>query len=140
MTRDEIQALLARHQAAYVSRDPDALAETHAPDGTFESPAYGVVRGREAILGVYRYWYQGFPDFLLTFERPLIDPPRASFFWSFVGTAAGSFFGEVKPGARITMTGAAEYECSPAGIVIARHVFDFSGMLVKTGALKVKPA
>ena len=38
------------------------------------------------------------------------------------------------------MQGAAEYTFSETGIVSARHVFDFSGTLLRAGVLKVKPA
>ena len=38
------------------------------------------------------------------------------------------------------MQGAAEYTVSEQGIVAARHVFDFSGTLMRAGVLKVKPA
>ena len=140
MTRAAIEQLLARHKEAFARRDADALTLTHAENGTFESPAYGVVTGRDGIRDVYRYWYAAFPDFLLTWESALVDPPRASFFWNFAGTAAGPFFGEVKIGAKVTMQGAAEYTVSEEGIVAARHVFDFSGTLLRAGVLKVKPA
>jgi predicted ester cyclase len=140
MTRAALEQVLARHKDAFARRDGEALALTHAEDGTFESPAYGLVSGRQAIRDIYRYWYAAFPDFLLTWESALIDPPRASFFWTFAGTAAGPFFGEVKVGAKVTMLGAAEYTISEAGIVVARHVFDFSGTLMRAGVLKVKPA
>jgi predicted ester cyclase len=140
MTKATIDEQLARHKAAFAARDSDALAATHAPDGTFESPAVGVVRGRDAIKDVYRYWYGAFPDFLLTWESPLIDPPRAAVFWTFEGTAGGPFFGEVKKGTRVSMTGAAEYVFSDAGIVSARHIFDFSDTLIRAGVLKIKPA
>lgn len=140
MTRDEIERQLALQKEAFLHRDPEALSALHAPDGTFESPAYGVVTGRDAIAGVYRYWYKAFPDFMLTWEAALIDPPRASYLWSFTGTAAGPFFGETKPGSKVTMTGATENVYGPGGIVAARHVFDFSGTLLRTGVLKVKPA
>ena len=89
-------------------RDGDALADLHAPDGTFESPAYGIVTGRSAIREVYKYWYTAFPDFMLTWETALIDPPRASYMWSFTGTTTGPFFGETKVGTKIAMTGATE--------------------------------
>lgn len=112
----------------------------HTADGTFDSPAYGVVRGRGAISDVYRYWYRAFPDFLLTWEYALIDPPRACYCWTLEGTAEGPFFGEVRPGTRITMIGAAENVFSEEGIVSIRHVFDFSGALVRAGVLKVKPS
>ena len=140
MTREDIDRQLALQKDAFLRRDVEALTALHAPDGTFESPAYGVVTGREAIRDVYRYWYSAFPDFILTWESALIDPPRASYLWSFNGTAAGPFFGETKPGSKVTMTGATESVYGPEGIIATRHVFDFSGTLMRTGVLKVKPA
>lgn len=140
MDRAGIEQLLARQKEAFARRDADALAALHAQDGSFESPAYGIVTGRDAIRDVYRYWYRAFPDFILAWESALIDPPRASYFWSFDGTAAGPFFGDVKVGAKVSMTGAAELTCSDAGIASIRHVFDFSGTLLRAGVLKVKPS
>ena len=140
MTRETIEALLADHLAAFAARDAEALAEDHALDGTFESPAAGLVRGRHAILEIYHYWYRAFPDFLLTWESAVIDPPRAAVFWTFAGTSAGPFFGQVRPGTHVKMIGAAEYTFGDEGIVSVRHLFDFSGVLVATGVLKVKPA
>ena len=140
MTRAAIEQLLAQHKDAFARRDSEALARTHAPEGTFESPAYGLVTGRDAIRDIYRYWYVAFPDFLLTWDSALIDPPRTSFIWTFAGTAAGPFFGDVKVGAKVNMLGAAEYTMSDEGIIVARHVFDFSGTLMRAGVLKVKPA
>ena len=140
MTREAIEALLARHKAAYLQRDVEALAACHASEGTFESPAYGTVHGRDAIRDIYRYWYRAFPDFILTWESALIDPPRASWFWVFDGTAEGPFFGDVRSGSKVHMIGASECEVSGGGIAAIRHVFDFSGALVRTGVLKVKPS
>jgi predicted ester cyclase len=139
MSRDEIAALLGRHKEAFLRRDALALAADHAPDGTFESPAQGVVKGREGIADVYRYWFTAFPDLKLTWDQPIIDGDRAAIFWSFSGTAQGPFFGAVGAGARVEMPGSAEYRFGANGIVAVRHVFDFSGVLVKTGVLKVKP-
>jgi hypothetical protein len=140
MTRAEIEVLLARQKDAFARRDVEALTELHAPDGRFDSPAYGQVIGREAIRDVYRYWYRAFPDFLLTWDSALIDPPRASYFWTFTGTAAGPFFGEVKLGSKVNMIGAAEALFGAEGILSIRHVFDFSGTLMRAGVLKVKPS
>ena len=140
MTRGAIEQRLADHQAGFLARSPDALAGTHAPDGTFESPAHGIVRGRDAIRDVYRYWYNAFPDFMLSWGSALIDPPRAAVFWRFDGTTTGPFFGDVRPGTPIRMLGAAEYTFSDEGIVAVRHIFDFSAILVTAGVLKIKPA
>lgn len=140
MTRAAIEEFLARQKAAFAARDVEALTAIHAPDALFESPAYGTVRGRDAIGEVYRYWYRAFPDFLLTWEHALIDPPRASYFWTLEGTSAGPFFGEVRAGTHLSMLGATESVFSEQGIVSTRHVFDFSGTLVRLGVLKVKPS
>ena len=139
MTRAAIERWLADHQAGFLARSAEALAATHAPDGTFESPAHGLVRGREAILGVYRYWYDAFPDFVLAWGTPIIEPPRAALFWHFEGTTTGPFFGDVRPGTSVKMSGAAEYVFSDEGIVSVRHIFDFSQVLVAAGVLKIKP-
>ena len=140
MSRDEIVRVLEAHREAFARKDVDALAATHAADGTFDSPAYGLVTGRDAIRDVYRYWYAAFPGFTFTWESALVDPPRASFLWTFKGVAAGPFFGDVKAGSPVDVTGAAEYAFAGGLIASARHVFDFSGVLVRTGVLKVKPS
>jgi predicted ester cyclase len=139
MTRADIERRLTQHQAGFLSRDPDALAQTHAPEGSFESPAHGVVHGRDAIRAIYRYWYTAFPDFMLRWGEPIIEPPRAAIFWKFEGTTTGPFFGEVRPGTPIRMVGAAEYTFGEEGILAVRHIFDFSAILVSAGVLKIKP-
>lgn len=139
MTRADIEKVLNEHAAGFEARDAERLAATHIADGTFESPAVGLVRGRPAILNVYLYWYRAFPDFVLTWSRPIIDPPRAAVFWTFEGTAEGPFFGDPKRGKRVKMSGSAEYTFSPEGIVSVRHLFDFSAVLVATGVLKIRP-
>jgi predicted ester cyclase len=139
MTRDEIATLLDRHRESFSRRDAAALALDHAQDGTFESPAHGVIAGRAAIADIYRYWFTAFPDLLLTWDDPMIDGERAAVFWSFAGTSQGPFFGIAGAGTRVEMQGAAEYRFTEGHIAAVRHVFDFSSVLVKTGVLKVKP-
>lgn len=139
MTRAEIDALLERHRQSFASRNAAAIAADHTEDGTFESQAAGVARGREAIRGVYQYWLDAFPDMAFEWREPVIDTGRAALFWHFRGTLVGEFFGHSHPGARLEFDGAAEYDLSPAGIVRARHIFDFTGALVAAGVLKVRP-
>ena len=140
MTRTEIEAFLERHRRSFASGVPATLAADHAIDGTFESPAAGVVRGRDAIEEVYRYWLAAFPDLSFNWREPLIEGDRAALFWHFRGTLAGEFFGALERGKKVEFIGAAEYRLSPAGILTARHVFDFTGSLVSAGVLRVKPA
>jgi steroid delta-isomerase-like uncharacterized protein len=139
MTRDEIGALLDRHQEAFARRDADALAAQHAEQGTFESPAHGVVHGRAKIADIYRYWFTAFPDLQLHLGTPIVGDDRAAVFWTFSGTAHGPFFGIPGAGTRVEMSGAAEYVLADGAIQSVRHIFDFSGVLMKTGVLKVRP-
>jgi predicted ester cyclase len=140
VTRAGILALLEQHREAFLSRDAARLASHHAEDGTFESQAAGLVRGRAGIQGVYQYWLQAFPDLSFTWGEPIIDGNRVALFWHFRGTLAGEFFGHSRPGTRIEFSGAGEYSVSPAGIVSVKHVFDFTGALISAGVLKVKPS
>jgi predicted ester cyclase len=139
MTRSEIDALLAQHRAAFDSREADQLAACHAENGTFKSPAAGTVTGRKEIAGVYEYWLEAFPDLDFQWTDPIVEGDRVALFWTFSGTVTGKFFGDVKPGTRISFEGAAEYDMTPEGILHAHHVFDFTGALVTAGVLKVKP-
>ncbi len=139
MTRSEIEAFLERHRRSYASGVAGTLAADHTVDGTFESPAAGLVRGRERIEEVYRYWLAAFPDLSFNWRTPVIEGDRVALFWHFRGTLAGEFFGAMERGKKVEFTGAAEYLLSPDGIVTARHVFDFTGSLVSAGVLRVKP-
>lgn len=140
MTRAKILELMDRHQAAFNSRNAATLASNHTEDGTFESQAAGLVRGRAGIEGVYAYWLKAFPDLSFTWREPLIDGDRVALFWHFRGTLAGEFFGHAQTGARVEFLGAGEYLASPAGIVSVKHIFDFTGALIAAGVLKVKPS
>jgi steroid delta-isomerase-like uncharacterized protein len=140
MTREDIEKLLQEHREGFVRRDPSALAALHLPDGTFESPAVGVVRGREAIEGIYRYWFEAFPDLVFSWTSQVIEDDRAMFFWTLAGTHSGPFFGLPGSGAKVSTPGAAEFRCADGGIASVRHVFDFTGVLVAAGVLKARPA
>ena len=139
MTRAEVEAFLERHRRSFASGVAATLAADHTVDGTFESPAAGVVRGRDGIEEVYRYWLAAFPDLSFNWRAPVIEGDRVALFWHFRGTLTGEFFGALDPGKKVEFLGAAEYLLSPAGIVTARHVFDFTGSLVSAGVLRVKP-
>ena len=139
MEPNAIDDLLARHAVLFAAHDAAGLAAQHAPEGTFSSPAAGVVTGRRAIEQVYRYWFTAFPDMRFTWRPPLAQGNRVALFWSFSGSLQGPFFGVTVPGARVQMSGAAEYTLSDEGIATADHLFDFSQVLIKAGVMKIKP-
>lgn len=140
MTRTDIEALLDRHADAFARHDSEALAAGHQPDGVFQSPAAGTVRGRPAIEQVYRYWFAAFPDMRFTWDAPIIAGSRVALFWTMTGTMSGPFFGVTASGSRVEILGAARYTFGEEGIAEASHIFDFSAVLIKIGVLKAKPA
>jgi steroid delta-isomerase-like uncharacterized protein len=138
--QSEITTLLEHHLAAFARHDAAALAAQHLEDGTFESPAVGLVRGRQAIEQVYSYWLTAIPDMRFTWGPPIVDGDRAALFWTLEGTVEGPFFGVPNAGTRVKVTGAAEYTFRDGGILSAAHIFDFSALLMKAGILKARPA
>jgi predicted ester cyclase len=140
MLQSEILSLLEDHHSAFARHDAAALAEQHLEGGMFESPAVGIVHGREAIRQVYHYWFTAFPDMRFSWGPPIVDGNRAALFWILEGTVEGPFFGVPNPGTRVRVTGAAQYIFQDGGILSAAHVFDFSSLLMKTGILKARPA
>ncbi len=140
MTRAEIEKLLEEHREGFAARDPVRLASLHLADGTFESPAAGVVRGRAAIEQVYRYWFEAFPDLVLDWTSEVVEGDRAMFLWTLSGTHSGPFFGLEGSGSKVRTAGAAEIRFADGGMALVRHVFDFTGVLVAAGVLKARPA
>lgn len=140
MLQSEIVTLLEQHHAAFARHDAAALAAQHLDDGTFESPAVGIVHGRKAIEQVYAYWFNAFPDMRFSWGPPIVDGDRAALFWILEGTVEGPFFGVPNPGTHVMVTGAAQYMFRDGGILSAAHIFDFSALLMKAGILKARPA
>jgi predicted ester cyclase len=141
MTRAEILRLLDEHREAFRERDASRLAAGHLSDGTFESPAAGLVRGRAAIEALYRYWFEAFPDLVFRWDSQLVDEGegRAMFFWTLSGTHNGPFYGLKGTGAKVNTNGAAEFCFADGGIRSVRHVFDFTSVLMAAGVLKARP-
>lgn len=139
MGRDEILALLARRDAAWEVRDAAALAATHAPEGTVDSPTGGLLKGRAAIQRVYRIWFTAFPDITWQPEEVVIDADRVVVLAKLVGTHAGEFFGLPAAGRRIEVEAAIVMTVADGLVSTERRIYDFTGLLVQTGVLKAKP-
>jgi steroid delta-isomerase-like uncharacterized protein len=141
MTRDETLRFFTRRQEAHDRRDAPALAADHAPDGTVESPAAGgIVRGRAAIEGIYRAWFQAFPDVVFENDEPLIDGDRVALATTLVGTDLGGFMEMPPTGKPFRLRVVRLYTLANGQIATERRIYDFTGMLVQIGLLKAKPA
>jgi uncharacterized protein (TIGR02246 family) len=139
MTREQVEALIERRNAAWAARDPAALAATHTPDGTVYSPTGGHLKGREAIERVYRVWLTAFPDVFWQQEEVVIDGDRAVVLAKMIGTHAGEFFGLAAAGRHVEVDVSIVVRIEGGLVATERRIYDFTGLLVQTGVLKAKP-
>jgi steroid delta-isomerase-like uncharacterized protein len=140
MTHDEIRAFLQQHVEKFSRHDPSALAADHAPDGVVDSPRAGRQQGREAIEAVYRSWFAAFPDLTATAEEILVDGDRAAVFCRIRATHHGEFLGLEGSGKQVEFPLVYFQTLAERHIIHERRIYDFSGVLIRLGVLKVKPA
>jgi uncharacterized protein (TIGR02246 family) len=139
VTREDIQALLVRREAALRARDAATLASMHDVDGVVISPYGGVLEGRAEIERIYRLWFSAFPDMTTETVTALVDGNRAVQVWRISGTHAGEFFGLPPTGHHVEVTMVFLMTLADDLIVEERRIYDFTGLLVQVGVLKAKP-
>jgi steroid delta-isomerase-like uncharacterized protein len=140
MTRDEIVAFFERRQELYDDFDAAALAADYADDAVIDSPIAGVHTGRAAAEQAYRAVFGAFLDRKMKTESLVIDGDRVARVATMEGTNIGELMGLPPTGKRFRFTAVFLYELKDRQIVRERRIFDFTGLLVQIGVLKVKPA
>ena len=140
MTREQVLEFFARQQDHWNRRDPTALAEGHAPEGTLVSPIFRTVVGRPAILASYRSIFQIFPDWTFTGEELLVDEERVAQAFSVTATHVGEFMGLPGSGRRFQIQGVRLFAMEGGLIARERRYYDFTGLLIQVGVLRSKPA
>ena len=141
MTRGELQTIFDKYMDTWKRRDPAALAACHAPDGVVESPMYQTRRGRKEIEDAYRAFLTSFPDQTHVVEAVVIDPPRVAAFSTIHATHVGEFFGLPGTNKQIEIRHSRLFQLDDNGLIAhERRVYDFTGVLIKVGVLRAKPA
>ena len=121
------------------ARDAARLADDFAPDATVESPSIGLHRGRDAIAEGYRRWFSSFPDLEFTLDQLVVQDAAAALAFRAAGTHEREFLGLAATGKRIEFRGVLLLTLKDNQIVRERRIYDFTGLLIKLGVLKVKP-
>ncbi len=140
MTADEIRERVNEHVAHYQAGDVSALASDHAPDGVVESSAAGTYRGRRAIEEGYRRWMTAFPDIAFTMEDVIVAIDAATIVFRAKGTHRGDFLGVPGDGKPLEFRGVLVQKFKDGQIVHELRMYDFAGILIRLGILRVKPA
>jgi len=140
-TRAELQDIAEQYLEMWKRRDPAGIGQHYAPDGVAESPTYATLRGRKAIEDAARAFFTSFPDFTLEVEATVIDPPLIAIFTTVNATHMNEFFGLPGTGRRIEFRMSRLMKMNDAGLIAhERRIYDFTGLLVRIGVLRAKPA
>jgi steroid delta-isomerase-like uncharacterized protein len=140
-TRAELQGIAERYMEMWKDRDPVGIAEHYAPDGVAESPMYATLRGRKAIEDAARAFFTSFPDFKVDVEATIIDPPFIAIFTTVTATHMNEFFGLPGTGRHIEFRMSRLMKMNDDGLIAdERRIYDFTGVLVRVGVLRAKPA
>jgi steroid delta-isomerase-like uncharacterized protein len=141
MTRDQVQALLERHTAAWNHRDVAALTASHADVGVVWSPMFGRVEGRPQIEHSYRSLFSIFPDWQIRFEPALIDGDRLAESFAVTATQLGEFLGFPGTGKRCLFEGVSIILLNDDGLIVEeRRTYDFTAVLAQMGVIRTKMA
>jgi steroid delta-isomerase-like uncharacterized protein len=139
MTREDMTALMAQCTTALANHDTKGLVAAHAEDCVIESPtAGGIATGRAAAARVYDAWFNAFPDLKVTVGDLLVDGNRAAHCLVLSGTDTGGFLGMPATGKPFRVPLVWVIEADNGLVTHARPFYDFSGVLIQIGVLKVK--
>jgi steroid delta-isomerase-like uncharacterized protein len=98
-----------------------------------------VHQGREAAEKALRAVFSAFLDLTITTDH-LIDGVSVASVITLEGTHIGDFLGIPPTGKRFSMPAVFFYQLENGKIVRERRIYDFTGLLIQIGVLKVKPA
>jgi steroid delta-isomerase-like uncharacterized protein len=140
MTREEAVRFFAIQQEYWNNRDFEALARSHAEDGTLISPIFRTVTGRNDILNSYRSLFSTFPDWKYIGQHLLVDGDRVAQQFLVHATHSGEFMGIPGTGRKFDIQGVRIFEMKDGLIAYERRYYDFTGLLIQLGILRSKPA
>jgi len=139
MTREETTRFLERWQQAWAAQDPTALANLYAAEGRIQSPMFGQVQGRAAVIESFRKLFTAFPDWKLKMEQPIIDGNRAAIVCVINATHSADFMGLPATGRKAQVTGVLVQRLGEATIEEELRLYDFTALLVQVGVIRAKP-
>ena len=139
MTRDDIVVLMAARQEAWRRRNPKALAAIHSDTCTVDSPIFARRTGRAQIEASYEALFTSFPDWDHQSGKPIIDDDRLAQYLPRDRDARGEFMGLAGSGRRFEIHGVMLCRVADGLVVEERRLYDFTGLLLQLGVLKVRP-
>jgi steroid delta-isomerase-like uncharacterized protein len=140
MTTAQVTTLIDRHIDGWRRRDPTALSHDHAKDGVVVSPMFGRVEGRAQIRDSYAALFAIFPDWRMRFDPPIVEGNRVVMSFSVTATHQGDFMGIAGSGRRCAFEGVFLFQLDADFLIRdERRIYDFTGLLVQVGILRIRP-
>jgi steroid delta-isomerase-like uncharacterized protein len=140
MTTAQIKALIDRHVDGWDRRDPTGLCRDHTEEGVVISPMFGRIQGHARICESYSALFAIFPDWQMRFDVPIIDGNRVAMSFSVTATHQGDFMGLPGSGRQCGFEGASLFQLDADALIREdRRIYDFTGLLVQVGVLRIRP-
>ena len=110
-------------------RDAVSLAADYAEDCVVESPAWGKLKGRDAVEKVFRAFFAAFPDCLFEFGEFLFVENKIIGTVTMQGTDTGGFLGQPATGQPFRLFLVDLLTVDHQRIVHERRVYDVGGLM-----------
>ena len=136
----DIQALLEQRRLAYNQHHPAVLAAGYAEDAVVTSPMFPHAEGRTEIERSFVRLFRVFPDWEMTFEDPCFSGSRVMQACQVRATQSGDFMGIPGTGRHVEFDCVLILDLHDGLIRRERRIYDFTGLLIKLGVLRGKPA
>lgn len=136
---ERIASFLERRRDAWSRHDAESLTADYTEDAVLMSPYVGRVVGHAAIADVYRSFFRGFVDLRHIEEALVVENDHIAQFFSISGTHSGDFMGIPATGRPFECHISSLFTLRADKICLERRVYDFSGLLIQIGVLRVKP-
>jgi steroid delta-isomerase-like uncharacterized protein len=140
VTRDQIQALIARCLSAWQRRDVRALVDCYHQDCEIISPMFRTVRGRSEVEASLQDMFLAFTDFKIDVDDLIVDVAdgRVALITTTHATHHGEIFGLPPSGRRIKLHVVYAFHVQGDQIRFERRLYDYTGMLIQMGVLKAE--
>src|SRR5262245_1299864 len=102
VSREDALALVRRLLIAARAKDLATLGDCYADDAIAESPAFGVVRGRDNIVGTWATLFSSFSDVVVDISTLLVDGDRVAVLSTLTTSSLPSWFGQPSLGVPIS--------------------------------------
>jgi serine phosphatase RsbU (regulator of sigma subunit) len=131
MTAEENESFVSRWDEAFLRHDAVAFAEEYAADCVVESPIYGPLIGRAAVLKAQSDYFAAFPDTTILSRDFFSTGDRLLYSTIVFGTDTGGFLGQAPTGRHVRAFFVRLITFSERQIVHERRVYDLNGLLLQ---------